>query len=336
LIQEYRGRASASIENESIRVTVLREGGHIAEILHKPTGVNPLWTPPWPSIEPSRYNVARYPEYGGSIESQLLAGIMGHNLCLDVFGGPSEAEAAQGIGVHGEGSVAPYEIEVTGERMRCGAAFPQAQIRFERTLELEGSTVRIAESVESLASFDRPIGWTQHVTFGPPFLECGVTRFDMPATRSLVFEGAFGAHDYLEPSAVFDWPKAPRIGGGSVDLRTFNSAAQSSAYTAHLMDPALDDAWFIASHPRLAVTLEYRWRRADFPWLGIWEENCSRTGAPWNGRAITRGMEFGVSPVPGTREQMMARGPLFGERTYGWLPAKGRLEARYRARLICE
>ena len=45
----YRGRSAVSIENEEIRVTVLREGGHIAEILHKATGVNPLWTPPWPS-----------------------------------------------------------------------------------------------------------------------------------------------------------------------------------------------------------------------------------------------------------------------------------------------
>ncbi len=334
MIQEYRGRASASIENENLRVTVLREGGHVAELLHKPTGVNPLWTPPWPSIEPSRYNAARHPEYGGGVESKLLCGIMGHNLCLDIFGGPSEAEAAQGLGVHGEGSVAPYEIEGSPGHVVCRATFPLAQFRFERTLKLQANAVEIAESVESLASFDRPIGWTQHVTFGPPFVEPGVTRFEMSATRSMAFEGAFGAHDYLEPGAVFDWPGAPRIGGGAVDLRTFNSAPQSSAYTAHLMDPSLDEAWFSASHPLLGVTLEYRWRRVDFPWLGIWEENRSRSAAPWNGRTITRGMEFGVSPIPETREQMTARGPLFGERTYAWLPAKGRLEARYLARFV--
>jgi hypothetical protein len=49
----YRGRNSVSIENSDLRVTVLREGGHIAEIFDKQTGVNPLWTPPWQSIEPS-------------------------------------------------------------------------------------------------------------------------------------------------------------------------------------------------------------------------------------------------------------------------------------------
>ena len=100
----FRNRKAVQIENEMVRVTVLTEGGHIAEILHKPSGVNPLWIPPWPSIEPSEYRPERHPEYGGNAESKLLAGIMGHNLCRDLFGGPSEDEAAAGITVHGAAS----------------------------------------------------------------------------------------------------------------------------------------------------------------------------------------------------------------------------------------
>ena len=42
---EYKGRKVARIENTSLRVTVTVEGGHIAEIFHKQTGVNPLWEP---------------------------------------------------------------------------------------------------------------------------------------------------------------------------------------------------------------------------------------------------------------------------------------------------
>ena len=334
LFEKYCGRASASIENENLRVTVLREGGHIAGILHKPSGVNPLWIPPWRSIEPSDYDAARHPEYGGTVESKLLAGIMGHNLCLDIFGGPSAEEHAAGIGVHGEASVAPYDIEISGPTLRASATFPLAQIRFERTLELRGLKAEIAESVESLAAFDRPIGWTQHVTFGPPFLENGVTAFDMDATRSKAFDSAFGAHDYITPGAEFDWPHAPAIAGGSADLRVYNSAPASSAYTAHLMDPASEDAWFRASNAKAGVGIEYRWKRADFPWTGIWEENHSRAGAPWNGRTQTRGIEFGVSPFPETRRQMVARGPLFGERTCLWLPAKSRIDVRYSATIL--
>ena len=35
----YRGRRAATIENGQLRVTVLREGGHIAEIFDKEAGV---------------------------------------------------------------------------------------------------------------------------------------------------------------------------------------------------------------------------------------------------------------------------------------------------------
>ena len=52
----FRGRQAGSIENNDLRVTVLKEGGHIAEILDKRSGVNPLWIPPWTSIEPSDFN----------------------------------------------------------------------------------------------------------------------------------------------------------------------------------------------------------------------------------------------------------------------------------------
>jgi len=325
----YRGRAAASIENDHVRVTVLREGGHIAEILHKASGVNPLWTPPWPSIEPSMYRADLHPEYGSGHESKLLGGIMGHNLCLDIFGGPSEEEAAAGLGVHGEGSVAPYEIQHDSSRLIMSSSFPLAQIRFERTVELAGSAVQVREIVESLAAFDRPIAWTQHVTLGPPFLECGVTQFQTSATKSKVFEGGFGTADYLEPGACFDWPMAPRSGGGVVDLSVFTGAAASCAFTAHLMDTGREDGFFTAFHPGLKLSFGYLWKRGDFPWLGIWEENRSRTHAPWNGRTIARGMEFGVSPMAESRRRMVERGSLFGVPAYRWLTAHERIEATY-------
>src|SRR5713101_4590292 len=110
----YRGRRAAMMETDDLRVTVLEEGGHIAEILDKRSGVNPLWTPPWPSIEPSSYDRATHAEYGSGSDAKLLAGIMGHNLCVDIFGGPSEEEAASGLTPHGDASIVQYELEVDG------------------------------------------------------------------------------------------------------------------------------------------------------------------------------------------------------------------------------
>jgi len=324
----YRDRRAAQIENDQIRVTVLEEGGHVAEILHKATGVNPLWTPPWPSIEPSAFDPAKHTGYGADAESKLLAGIMGHNLCMDIFGGPSTEEAAAGMTVHGEASVAPYQITVEGAKLRARAVLPQAQLRLERVIELRGSVALFTETVENLTALDRPIAWTQHVTLGPPFLELGVTQFRAPATRSKVIESDFTeGKGFQKTGAEFDWPHCPRKDAGTIDLRVYPDAAASAGYTTHLMDPHREQAFFAAWHGGLVFG--YAWKRTDFPWLGRWEENHLRAFPPWNGRTLTCGMEFGASPMPETRRAMIERGSLFGVPGYRWIPAKTRVTVNY-------
>jgi hypothetical protein len=95
------------------------------------------------------------------------------------------------------------------------------------------------------------------------------------------------------------------------------------------MDPDSDEVSFKASNG--GVTFGYRWKREDFPWLGIWEENHARKSAPWNGVSVTRGMEFGVSPQAESRRAMIDRGSLFGVPGYKWLPARKTLRASYAA-----
>ena len=330
-VSMFRGRRATSIENDALRVTVLHEGGHIAEILDKRTGINPLWIPPWTSIEPSSYDPAQHREYGNGADATLLAGIMGHNLCLDIFGGPSPDEAAAGLPVHGEASTARFTVDAGPGQIAMHAVLPAAQLRIDRRLVLTDRTVRVVESIENLSVIDRPVGWTQHVTLGPPFLEKGTTEFRASATRSTVFEGVFGPDDILVSGADFDWPLAPRLDGDLHDLRIYTDAPRSSAYTAHLMDPARDEAFFVAFSPSAHLAFGYVWRRADFPWMGIWEENQSRMTAPWNGRTQARGLEFGVSPMPETRQQMIERGRLFDSPTFRWIPARQRVDVEYRA-----
>jgi hypothetical protein len=332
----FNNRRAVSVENDRIRVTVTQEGGHVAEMLDKQSGVNPLWIPPWPSIEPSEYSAVKFPEYGGDVDGRLIAGIFGHNLCLDIFGGPSTEEWAAGLDPHGEGSIVPYDLVESGTSLLVRATFPLAAIRFERRLDLHGANVRFLESVENLTGIDRPIGWTQHVTLGPPFVERGATEFRASAAESMVFPGEFSPADYLRTGAAFTWPNAPRKDGSMCDLRVFNGAAVSGAYTAHLMSPRHEYAFFNAYSPSLKVAIGYVWKQADFPWMGIWEENCSRTHAPWNGKTITRAMEIGVSPFPESRRAMVERGKLFGVPTYRWLPAKGRLTVEYWASVRTE
>ena len=325
----FKGREAVTIENENLRVTVLVEGGHIAEVLDKSSGISPLWVPHWSSIEPSLYAPELHPQFGSGPDAKLLAGIMGHNLCLDLFGSPSAEEAAIGYTAHGEGSVVGYEIDESPDSLQMRVVLPLAQISFSRLLQLHGNFVRIRETVESLAAFDRPIAWTQHVTLSPPFLDPATSTFRTSMTRSIVASFDPGFDAYLKPGAEFEWPNAPRKDGGISDLCQMQPAAPASGYTAYLADPMREHAYFVAYSPRYQLAFSYTWKRKDFPWMGIWEENCSRQQAPWNGCCIARGMEFGVSPFPESRREMVDRRRLFAVPTYRWLPARGRQEVEY-------
>lgn len=328
---EYRGRKAVQLENDEIRLTATVEGGHVAEILHKKTNINPLWTPSWRSLEPSVYNPNAYPEYGTSNEAQLVAGLLGHNLCLDLFGAPSPAEAAAGMPVHGEATIALYQTEIRGGTLTLHTTLERAELSFERRIHLAGEgVVRFSEVVENHSHTDRPIGWTQHVSLGAPLLEKGATRFLLNATRSKVIESDFNnGLGKQKPAAEFDWPMCPRKDGGVDDFSTFTTEPVSGGFTAHLMDPSKTHAYFAAWHPRLKILFGYVWKTEDFPWLARWEENHLRTWKPWNSQGFVLGMEFGVSPMVESRREMVARGRLFGTPAFRWIPAKSKVQVDY-------
>ena len=329
----YQNRRAVQIENQRLRLTVLEGGGHIAGLQHKPTGVNPLWIPPWPSIEPSTYDPALHPEYGNDSESKLLAGIMGHNLCLDTFGGPSAEEAAAGMTVHGEAPVVRHRIAESAGGLIVSADLPEAQLAFERRIRLEGPWVRISETVENLSALDRPVAWTEHVTIGPPFLACGDTLVDMPATRAKVNPASYSDAMMITPDADFQWPQAPLQGGGFHDLRTTPDGCYLR-YTAQLLDPSRAMGYTAIANPSAGLLLVYVFRRTDFPWVGNWEERFYLKTAPWGGKTFCRGIEFSSTPLAVPKRQTVSQGPLFNESTYRWLPALSETTVRYMTLLV--
>jgi len=330
------GRQGWELSNDKIVLFLMAGGGHIAGLRVKGRKtVNPYWIPIWKSIEPGAYRPRDAKRYG----VQLLACIAGHNLCLGAFGEPSPEEAKSGLGCHGEAPVARWRVlkrKITARRLvfKYGCVLPIAQMRFVRTVTLEaGSSIaRIREVVVNLARRDVPFTMCQHVTFGPPFAEPAATIFDMSATKGHTFPGPFGRRQRLKPDTSFTWPFGPGV-QGKVDLR-FIGRAPYGDFTANLMNPKQKHAWFSALNPRLGLMMAYVWRRADFPWLGIWEENRDRKTPPWNGKSLARGMEFSNSPFPVGLRKAVDRGRFQGQPTYRWLAARGQVSFDY-AILAC-
>jgi hypothetical protein len=331
----FNGRRSWEFDNDAIRLTMTQGGGHIAGLeLRERPGINPLWKPVWRTMEPWDYRPADAKRYA----SRLLASIMGHNLCLGWFGGPSEDEKKAGMECHGEASVARWRLlrkNVSDKAisMTCSCELPAAGMSCVRTMSSArgNRVIRVREDVISRSRRDLPFTMAEHVTFGPPFLEKGVTMFDMPATKAHTYPIFFEKTPRLRTDTAFTWPKGPGLRRETVDMRQIGRAYRASSdFSAQLMDPKRKDAWFSAVNPKLGLLVAYHWDRADFPWIGNWEENYGRKAAPWNGRSLTRGMEFANTPFPMALRDAMARGKFHGLPTYRWLPARGRLRFEYR------
>lgn len=329
----YLSRRAVAIENEHLRVTVMEEGGHIAEVFHKAAAINPLWTPTFAGTEPSAFGPEQEALFGTGVEAKLLCGILGHNLCLDLFGGPSPEEFAAGMTAHGEASVLPYALEERGGSLVCNLHMPLAQVRFHREITLHGEDVHIRECVTNLAAFDRPLAWTQHVTLGPPYLQPQTTQFRMTGDRGATIAGELGAPGYLQSGKLFAWPYARLTNGGAIDARKMKPEAPASSYIAVRMVPqsahASGHASWTAWSPESRLAISYVWQRSDFPWLGLWEENRARSFSPWNSGEVARGLEFGTSPFPESRRANVERGRLLDTPCFRWLPALATLEVGY-------
>ena len=323
-----KGRKSWVIDNGNLSLGMHHGGGNIAAIhLNKGCKTNPLWAPVWKTIEPSAYSSKKHlPRYA----NQLLASISGHNLCLGWFGDPSESEAAAGMACHGEAPVARWKLKrkqvgKQSVKLTVECELPEADMHFERTLSSRAGShiVKVKERVTNTSRRDIPFTMCQHVTLGPPFLEKGVTLFDMPAIKGHTFKGVFGKPQRLKSDTAFTWPDGPGTKGETVDLRLYDKRYRvSSDFTTQLIDRKCDLAWFSAVNPRLGLLIAYAWDRKDFPWVGNWEENYGRKEEPWAGKSLTRGMEFANTPFPVGLRAAVDMGKFQGEPTYQWLTAR--------------
>ncbi len=338
---EFAGRKGWKLSNGKLEIIVLTGGGHIvsAKLLGKdePT-VNPYWVPQWKSMEPQDFDTDRDGRvYGDNIEGKLLAGLMGHSICLDFFGVPSEAEYKNGgITVHGEAPVAEWKVvktwggaDETG--ITYGADLPKSMLHIERTVVLKKGeqAARITEKLTNKGYFDRPFGWCQHVTLGAPFVKGGITVFDTPAMRSAVAPFEFSKKMRYKMGAEYRWPYAPGSDGSIKMARVAADEEASSDYSAHLMDTNFRYGYFTAANPKEGLLMGYVWDRKTFPWLDNWEENRARTHIPWSGKETTRGMEFSNTPWTYTRKGTVEEGKFFGTPTYAWIEAGKSITTEY-------
>ena len=324
---QFQNRDAWKLENDRLRVSILHGAGHIAEIVLKtPSGesVNPLWVPPWPSLDPWTFDVNKHgSRYGTGVESPLLTGIMGHNLCFDFWGPPSAAESQAGVAFHGEVSILKAEKVLQAESsLTHRLHLERSGTSIMRTMKLVPgqSVLYVEETAENHMGVDKPFGWVQHVTFGPPFVNHETVYFDASATQ-----GDLGGVEY---ESLGTWPVGA-AGEGQRDYRRFSPEAPSSKMAYFLVDPKRDLGFIAALNTEHKLLIGYLFWRAEYPWMMVWEENRQLQTPPWNGETRTRGMEFGNTRIPGSAKEYFKKPEMYGTPTFGWLEANGKLTRRY-------
>lgn len=331
----WNNRDAIALDNGVLRAVALAGGGHLAELrLANAHGssCNALWEAPWPTADPdSQYFAKLSEQYGGAPAGPFLAGFTGHALCLDTFGPPDTEEEAHGLTLHGEASMQTWKMTPTSDGCTMEVELPRAKLRFSRNLLLgEGqSALFVHEQLVNLGSASRELHWVQHVTLGPPLLargqSCVHASVDACRTWPLGYEGKA----LLSDNADFIWPRARTLLNREQDLRLPFQRVGKGYVVAARVDPTKQIGFIVAFNWKIRLALLYCFRREDFPWIAIWEENGARTDAPWRGITKVRGMEFGSTPMPLGKAAIRAMGSLFETPSARIIPAGGMHVARY-------
>lgn len=325
---EYGGRAAWSLDNGVLRVTMLAGGGHLAEI--RLTGgeeesLNPLWQPPWATIEPESYEREAHRDvYGAGASSRTLAGAVGHTLAVDYWGRPSDAEFAAGMSAHGEAAFRTWELDSAAKtRITASVEMPEAGLRVRRSIRLrpDQSVLHLEETVENLRARDRRIDWVEQVLMGGAFVRREHSRFDAAAA---VGEFLAGEVEGFQPTAWADSGDNQRL-----DFRVFSPGAAAGRNAHYRMNAERENVYATALNREHRLLLGYVFRAEEFPWMTVEEENHGKRELPWKGRGMYRMLAFGTTRPGGAGRR---REDPHGDTADGvWVQAREAVTRRYMA-----
>ena len=296
-------RPLVTLETPAARVEVEILGGSITAFTRAGNSIDPLvWNDAGPEDE---------------------ARPMGHFLCFDRWGGPSQAEIERGMIFHGEATRQTWSVDrkpsassgaVTAE---MSASLPIAGLSIRRTMRLaqEAAVLEVVETATNDNKLGRIYNLVQHPTIGAPFLD-ETTEVDANVRKGFMQSSPWPAPE--EP-AVY-WPYALDQ-GAPVDLRRLTDKHDPNVVSFVVHEPV---GWVTAFHRQHRLLLGYLWSRDDYPWLNLWRS------AP-DGRPLARGLEFGSTGLHQPFGRLVEKHRIFGEKLYDYLDAGESRARRYLA-----
>ena len=310
---QLHGRHALVLENDQMRVSTLTGGGFIGEVRFKSDdpkkSINVMRVPHYQTIDPFTYDIARDgSRYGTGMQRRLMSGYMGHFLAFPHFAAASSAELAQDYGQHGEAIAVEWNVQHVdqangGVSLKYAADLPKTHFKVSRTLTLpaDETVTYVDESVENMDVFGRPVQWTQHVTFGPPFVALNKNFVDASISTVVARPGQ---------TAIAD----PRVFTGTA--------------STWLMDGSKPAVYFTIYNVDYPVLVGYLFESASNRWVLDWQENQRVEETPWDRKVIARGICIGDSVVGGLKNAVQ-RGSQLGTPVFSWIDARETRTQRY-------
>lgn len=301
----FNGRPSLILEGKAARLVVDLGGGSIVDFRLRAQSINPL-------------------EFDSGEAAVLKP--LGHFLCLDRWGPPSEAEKRNGMFFHGEAARVEWTISRRPARKgdvvhaAMSALLPLAGLEVERIIRLSDSSAsfNVTEAVTNRNKLGRIYNMVQHPTIGPPFLDEN-TLVDSNARKGFMQTSPL---PNPEEPAVF-WPQALRE-GQPLTLRRLSEDSDPNVVSFTFDDEL---GWVTASSPSQGLLIGYLWKTSEYPWFNAWRHSE-------NGKPAARGLEFGTTGLHHPFPVLVAKGRIFGRPLYVHLDAGQTAKRSYLAFLF--
>jgi hypothetical protein len=238
---------------------------------------------------------------------------MGHFLCFDRWGPPTDAEKANGFKHHGEANSIDWKLlaepqtkdSLTTCTMMC--SLPMGGLQLTRRIELskDEPVFFVTEEINNLNKYGRMFNIVQHVSLAPPFLD-KYTLFDNNTEQGFE-DKENGSLDQEEP--ILKWPEVNH-NGEKVSLRQFqNEWPRVSSFVYNQNDRY---GWVTACNPGENLMLGYIWETEDYPWINFWR-------SMENGVPMAFGMEFGTTGLHEPFPVVAKKGKIFDRNIYAFI-----------------
>lgn len=282
------------LENNNVLLLINLNGGSYLNFHFKDLPINPINWHTKDTVKPA---------------------FMGHFICFDRWGPPTDAEKANGFVHHGEANTLTWKL-ITSPHFANGltecsmmCSLPMGSLQLIREIELSKNEpiFFVTEEIKNLNKYGRMFNIVQHISLGPPFLDT-TTLFDNNSEKG--FEDKENGNLNQE-DPVLNWPEAIHK-GKKISLRQFQN--EWPRVCSFVYDQNDRYGWVTACNPRKKLMIGYIWKSEDYPWINFWR-------SMENGVPVAYGMEFGTTGLHEPFPVVAKKGKIFGQNIYAFIDA---------------